>query len=234
MSIKKTRRNQKISFSALRLANAFQQKRPDLKAAAEDVKKAASLLCVAFRKNAPLFVCGNGGSFSDALHIKGELGKSFERRRSANSGFCRKVKALPLGKKLINCLEDGLPVVVLGESGALRSAFANDRNPLAVYAQELHAFLCHAPHSQAPTARGVFIGISTSGKAVNVLAAASTARAHMLPVITLVGPNRQAPLAQAADIVISAPGTSTAEVQENHLPLYHLLCRMVEEDLYSG
>ena len=39
-----------------------------------------------------------------------------------------------------NLLEMGFPVVVLGESHSLRSAYENDRDPLLHYAQELNAY----------------------------------------------------------------------------------------------
>ena len=125
-----------------------------------------------------------------------------------------------MGRQLLDTLELGFPVVVLGESHALRSAFENDRDPVFSYAQELNAFL-HGLRD------GVFFGISTSGNAQNVLAAMSVAKAYQCPTISFTGPGG-GDLANLADLPVKAPGQSTADVQENQFPLYHLLCKLIE------
>lgn len=220
------------SAGARRLLAEFCRHRPDLEQATEGLARTAELLCAAFRRNGTLFICGNGGSFADALHVKSELGKSFERARPVAGIFRRRVAKLPYGKLLAEKLEDGFPVVVLGESGALRSAFANDREPVLVYAQELHSFLGRGKKPAVAGETGIFWGFSTSGRSGNVVAAATVARAHGLPVVALTGPHPDSPLARAADIAVLASGRSTAEIQENHLPLYHLACRLVEAELF--
>jgi len=129
-----------------------------------------------------------------------------------------------MGKKLIANLEGGFPVIVLGESHSLRSAYENDRDPILSYAQELYSF--------TPLLRpSVFMGISTSGNAANVIAAITLAQANQFTTISFTGPAGGA-LAQLADIAWRVPGDSTAEIQENQVPLYHALCRMIEIHLF--
>ena len=73
----------------------------------------------------------------------------------------------------------------------------------------------------------VLLGISTSGKARNVLLAATVARALDMTTIALTGqaPN---PLADMADMALALPERETYLVQELHLALYHRLCLMWE------
>jgi D-sedoheptulose 7-phosphate isomerase len=39
-------------------------------------------------------------------------------------------------------------------------------------------------------------------------------------------------LAKLSDLVINAPGVTTPEVQEFHLPVYHYLCRALEAHFF--
>ncbi|MBN1435630.1 MAG: SIS domain-containing protein [Sedimentisphaerales bacterium] len=173
-----------------------------------------------------LYVCGNGGSFADAVHIKGELAKSFEMPRPmVDEKVCKTLKEMDGGSELLSGLERGLPVVVLGESHSLRSAYANDRDAALIYAQELNSF--------AERIRcGVLLGISTSGNAANVTAAMKLAKAYGLTTISFTGP-KGGVIAQLSDIDWRVPGATTADIQENQLPLYHALCKMIEAYFYG-
>lgn len=179
-----------------------------------------------FQRGGILYLCGNGGSFADAIHIKGELTKSFASPRPlTDAALTGRLAATDIGRELLANLEMGLPVVVLGESHSLRSAYANDRDPVWCYAQELHAFADSIPH-------GLLLALSTSGKARNVLGAATLAQAYGMKVISLTGPDG-GPLARMADIAWRTPGTQTFEVQEFHLPLYHTFCLILEARLFG-
>ena len=175
-----------------------------------------------FEKGGILYICGNGGSFADAVHIKGELAKSFEKSRPiTDSELIGRLKKSEIGVKLIENLEVGLPVIVLGESHSLRSAYENDREPQFCYAQELNAFAGHIKP-------GVLLGISTSGNAKNVISAMTLAQGYEFSTISFTGPDG-GELAELSDIAWRVPGGSTAQIQENQEILYHALCRMIEE-----
>jgi len=174
-----------------------------------------------------LYLCGNGGSFADAMHIKGELAKSFLLPRPIrNEKVKMSLQKSEMGKKMLENLERALPVLVLGESHALRSAFSNDRDPVFCYAQELGAFV-------ERTKNGILLAISTSGNAENILAAVTLARAYEITSISFTGPTG-GKLAQMADIDWRTPsGRNAPEVQEEQLPLYHTLCRMIEAHFFA-
>ncbi len=180
-----------------------------------------------FDQKGILYLCGNGGSFADAVHIKGELAKSFEANRPLRDPeIIQKLQSSEVGQKLIEELEMGFPVVVLGESHALRSAYENDRDATFHYAQELSAFVQHLQP-------GILFGISTSGNAENVVAAMTLAKAYGIKTISFTGP-KGGQLAQLSDIDWRVPdGDCPWKVQELQLPLYHALCLMIESHYFG-
>jgi D-sedoheptulose 7-phosphate isomerase len=173
-----------------------------------------------------LYLCGNGGSMADALHISAELLKSFVLPRPLDADRRQWLtEAGPDGKMLGQVLQRGLRTTVLGLNHSLASALENDVSTQGIgYAQELMAL-----------ARGgdVLLGISTSGNARNVCYAAQVARALDMAVIGLTGQGG-GKLASLADIAIRAPVTDTGRVQEYHQPLYHCLCEMLEVHFFGG
>ena len=180
----------------------------------------------AFKTGGILYICGNGGSFADAVHIKGELAKSFEMERPiGDTEVIERLKESELGRRLLGKLEGGLPVVVLGESDSLRSAYENDRDPALAYAQELNSFVGHIRC-------GVLLGISTGGNAANVMAAMTLARAYGLGTVSFTGAGG-GKLAALAEVDWRVPGNTPPDVQENQVPLYHALCRMLEVHFFG-
>ena len=74
--------------------------------------------------------------------------------------------------------------------------------------------------------------ISTSGNSQNILYAAVTAKAKGMKVIGLTGA-KESKLSDMADVCICVPGTETYKIQELHLPVYHCLCLMLEEEFFG-
>ena len=69
--------------------------------------------------------------------------------------------------------------------------------------------------------------LSTGGRSPNVLRAAEAAREAGLRVVALVGP-APSPLDEAADVCLHVRGNSSGHVQQGHITLGHLLCRLAE------
>lgn len=199
---------------------------PELGPLAPAAARAYGAICGALEAGGTLYLCGNGGSFADALHISGELLKSFVLPRALPSDLAGRLSAQPYGAELAANLQAGLRAHVLGANPALASAVANDIPvPGIGYAQELVAL---ARPGDA------FLGISTSGRARSVLMALSVARALGLVTIGLTGAGHaDNPLAMGADIPLAVPAGETARVQELHIVLYHQLCLMVEAHFFG-
>lgn len=210
-----------LPSDVIALTHELLARRTDLESARDGLLRSCAAIIKAFTEGGPLYLCGNGGSFADAIHIKGELAKSFERKRPIRDPrVIEKLRQSALGQRLLEVLEGGMPVVVLGESHGLRSAFENDKSAEFSYAQELNSFIRWIK-------AGVWLGISTSGNAKNVLAAAALAKAYGLTTIGFTGPDG-GQLAPQVEIPWRVPGDRTATIQENQQVLYHTLCRMIE------
>ena len=215
---------QAISELASSVLEVLVARRPSLAAAMPGIERAFRELVRCLGSGGTLFLCGNGGSMSDALHISGELLKSYAHRRSLPSRLSARLGLQPDGEVLTRNLEPGLRAAVLGVNPSLASAVANDMPDRDVgLAQEL---LARARPGD------VLLGISTSGNAHNVAYAAQTARALGLTVIALTGKGGGR-LAEIADTVLRAPARRTDRIQELHVLIYHALCEMLELEFFG-
>ena len=178
-----------------------------------------------FRAGKTLYLCGNGGSFSDCIHIAGELVKTFKLPRPLNEAERQAFANVEHGDLLAARLQKGLPCVVLGLNPSLSSAILNDSEiPGLQYAQELY---CLGKPGD------MLMAISTSGNAQNVLYAVSTANALGMTVIGMTG-SAGGRLAQQADISLKVAESETYKVQEQHVIVYHLLCLLLELRFFSS
>jgi D-sedoheptulose 7-phosphate isomerase len=113
------------------------------------------------------------------------------------------------------------PALALGVDGGLLTALGNDYEFNDAFARQVRAF----------GRRGdVLVGISSSGKSRNILAAIEEARRMGLVTVAVLG--RDGGFTKgAADIEIIVPGTATARIQEAHHFLLHVLCEIVDGKL---
>ena len=202
-----------------RYANEFFARWPELGPVRADFLRAYHALISSLAGGGTIFLCGNGGSWSDALHISGELLKSFEQPRPLPPALAQRLAALPGGDVLAANLQAGLRAIVLGANVTLSSAVQNDFAADRLgYAQELLALARPGD---------LLLGLSTSGNSVNVLPAVLTAKALGLPTILLTGESGGR-IAPHVDIAVRVPAHGARSVQELHLPIYHALCAMIE------
>ena len=212
------------SNPAAESARSLIERKPHLEESANALCLAYLTIAACFDRGGTLFICGNGGSMADALHISGELLKSYGMPRPIPNGLHDRLMNEPDGEIVAANLEGGLRAVVLGANPSLSSAVDNDFSGRGFgAAQELNAL--------ARTG-DVFLGISTSGKALNVYYAAVAARAMGLTTITLTG-EQESKLSDYTDISIHTPDRRTDFVQEDHIALYHCLCSMLERDFFG-
>ena len=196
----------------------------DLPPLQETVLQACNMLISAFQNGNKLLLCGNGGSSADCDHIAGEFLKGFLLKRPAGEDFRQAMEQYGAEGMDIACkLQRGLPTISLNTHGAAISAFSNDVDPELIYAQQVLAY---------GRPGDVLIGISTSGNAKNVAAAVMTANALGLHTIGLTGKDG-GKLAQLAEKALIMPQCETYRIQEDHLAVYHLLCAVVESELFE-
>jgi D-sedoheptulose 7-phosphate isomerase len=195
----------------------LERRYPALAECRSDLKQAFAAMCQAYRANRKMLLCGNGGSAADADHWAGELLKGFRKKRALST--TEKAKLPP---HLAEHLQEPLAAIPLTGLSALSTAFANDVAPELAFAQLVWGL---------GDAGDVFIGISTSGNARNVCAAAQAARARGMFTMALTGSNGGA-LKPLCDLAICVPAKETYLIQEYHLPIYHCLSIMLEEEFF--
>jgi D-sedoheptulose 7-phosphate isomerase len=195
-----------------------------LDAVETDVRAAYEALHTCFAKGGRVYLCGNGGSAADCEHMAGELLKCFKIKRPMPDEFKATLSAYGEdGEVLAENLEGGLPVVSLTGHVAFSTAFQNDNTPALVFAQQVNAY---------GRPGDVLVVFSTSGNSKNCIYATICAKAKGLTVITLTG-GSGGKLAPMSDIAITVPAKETYQVQEYHLPVYHCLCAMLEEEIFG-
>ena len=118
----------------------------------------------------------------------------------------------------------GLPAIALTTDGGVLTCIANDTGFENVFSRQIEAL---------GTKGDVCLAISTSGNSPNVLVACEQARAQSIKVIGLLGRDggKIAPLCDLALIVSSE---DTQRIQETHNLVGHILCELVEAELFSA
>jgi D-sedoheptulose 7-phosphate isomerase len=198
---------------------------PELGAAKKDISKAFELLKNSYENKGKLLICGNGGSAADSDHIVGELMKRFSIPRAISEELKTKLESNfgEQGKYMASKLEGSLPAISLNGHNALSSAFANDVDAQLIYAQQVVGY---------GNKEDVLLGISTSGNAKNVVAAMIVAKAKGMKVLGLVGRDG-GEFNKYCDVLINVGGNCTPQIQELHLPVYHVLCQTLEYHFFG-
>lgn len=198
---------------------------PELQVCVEDVERACLLMTEAFRAGGKLLVCGNGGSAADSEHIVGELMKGFMLKRPISKEMRQHLIAQygEEGNGLADSLQGALPALSLNSQTSLLTAYGNDVANEMIFAQQVWGY--GKPWD-------ILLAISTSGNSKNVLQAVKIARAMGLTTIGLTGLDGGA-MKRLCELTIRVPYVVTPEIQERHLPIYHTLCKMLEEEFFG-
>lgn len=198
---------------------------PEIAPSAGAIKRAAAIIADCGRAGGTLLVCGNGGSASDSEHIVGEMMKGFVLKREVPEADVARLHESGVDdwQHIASHLQRGIRAIALTGHTPLTTAVLNDTDPHMTFAQQ--AYVYGRPGD-------VLIGLSTSGGAKNVANALKVARAFGLSTIGLTG-SRPSPMDALCDVMIKAPTEVTFRVQEYHLPIYHTICLMVEEELFG-
>lgn len=118
----------------------------------------------------------------------------------------------------------GLPSVALTTDTSILTAVGNDYGYERLFARQV----------QALGQKGdVFIGYSTSGRSPNILMAFEEARSFGLVCVGFTG-NRGGPMRDLCDHLLEVPSSDTPKIQEGHLLLGHILCGLIEQELFKA
>ena len=116
-----------------------------------------------------------------------------------------------------------LPAIALTTGTSAPTAIGNHYGFKHVFARQVRALAVTGD---------VAIAISTSGRSINVIAGAVTARKCGLTTIGLTGAGT-GQLANSVNIPIVVPSMNTSRIQECHITIGHLLCEIVQSVLFD-
>ncbi len=77
----------------------------------------------------------------------------------------------------------------------------------------------------------VLVGISTSGNSQNILEAYKVAREKGMIIISMTG-QTGGKMKDDSQYLINIPSTDTPRIQESHITVGHIICEIVENNLF--
>lgn len=145
------------------------------------------------------------------LLIAGNGGSAADAQHIAAEFVCR-----------FNFERPGLPAMALATNYSVMTAAGNDYSFDDVFAREIEA---------NGREGDIFIGISTSGNSSNILNAIEACRQANIYTVGLAGEGGA--IQNKADICLNVPSCNTPRIQECHILIGHIICEIVENNLFA-
>ena len=115
-----------------------------------------------------------------------------------------------------------LQAEALHVNGSYLTAVANDYSFDEVYARYL---------SGCGKSGDILIAISTSGNSENIIRAINTAKKLEMFTVSLTGVTG-GKMKDISDLLINVPSTDTPRIQETHILIGHIICEIVEREMF--
>ena len=116
-----------------------------------------------------------------------------------------------------------LPAIALTTNTSILTAVSNDYGYDFLFARQVEAW---------GKKGDLLFAISTGGDSSNVIRAVKTAKILKLKTIGLLGGNG-GKLKKIVDLSIIVPAKSSARIQEVHITIGHIICDLVEQELFK-
>ena len=156
------------------------------------------------------------------------------------------IKAFKNDKKMLFCGNGGSASDAQHIASELSGRFYKDRPPL--YAEALHVNSSYmtavandygydetyARMVEASGRKGdVLVGISTSGNSPNVVKAMLNAKEIGMLTVGFTG-SKGGKMKEICDIMIQVPSDDTPRIQEVHILVGHIICQLIEEEMFPN
>ncbi|WP_212003486.1 SIS domain-containing protein [Chitinophaga sp. HK235] len=153
--------------------------------------------------------------------------------------------SLKKGNKVLFCGNGGSAADAQHLAAEFSGRFYKDREPL--YAEALHcntSYLTAVGNDYgydqvyARMLRGigregdVLVALSTSGNSANILEAIKVAKEKGMLIVSLTGATG-GKMKDGSDYLINVPSTDTPRIQEAHITVGHIICELVENNLFG-
>ena len=123
----------------------------------------------------------------------------------------------------LNFDRNPLPAIALSTDTSTLTAIGNDYGFDSMFERQVRGL---------GRAGDIFMGLSTSGRSPNVVAALKAARELKIVTVGLTG-NRDAPMNALCDHRLAAPSDETQLIQQIHIVAAHAICGLVEQQLFG-
>ena len=158
----------------------------------------------------------------------------------------KSVEAFRNDKKMLFCGNGGSASDAQHIAAELSGRFYSDRPPL--YAEALHVNSSYmtavandygyketyARMVEASGRKGdVLVGISTSGNSPNVVKAMQNAKEIGMVTVGFTG-SKGGKMKEICDIMLQVPSDDTPRIQEVHILVGHIICQLIEEEMFPN
>jgi D-sedoheptulose 7-phosphate isomerase len=158
-------------------------------------------------------IIANAVESGNKLMICGNGGSAADAQHIAGEFLCRLYKD-----------RQPLPAIAISTDTSVITSISNDYSYHKVFSRQVKAL---------GKKGDVLLGISTSGTSGNVLEALKTAKEIGIKTILLTGATEKT-IAGISDIIIRTPSVDTPRIQEMHLIIEHIICEIVEKEIFEN
>ena len=116
-----------------------------------------------------------------------------------------------------------LNAIALTTNTSILTAVGNDYSHEYIFARQIQAY---------GNENDIYIAISTSGNSKNIIKSIEEAKKQGLKIIGLTGANTCI-MDEICDSVIKIPSDKTPIIQESHIMVGHIICGIVEKELFE-
>lgn len=194
------------------LPQDFHERARDHLRASADVKREVSRVCLSA-------IIASAAIIADTFRGGGRL---YLCGNGGSAADCQHMAAEFVSRLTKEFVRPGLPAVALTTDTSFLTAYSNDCGFEGIFERQVRVL------GQPGDA---LIGISTSGSSTNVMLAMAAARTLTMRSIVLCG--NGGTLRDAADVTVAVPSTNTQYIQESHLAIEHIICDLVEQELFG-
>ena len=113
----------------------------------------------------------------------------------------------------------GLPAISLATNASVLTAAGNDFGFERIFSRQIESLACE---------RDVLVALSTSGNSPNVLHGIDAGRAKRAFITAFTGENG-GKLADKVDLLLNVPSQNAQRIQEAHITIGHIVCRLIEQ-----
>ena len=118
---------------------------------------------------------------------------------------------------------ESLPALAFHTNTSVITATANDFGYDKIFERQVSSFVVEGD---------IVIGISTSGNSPNVIKGLEKAKEKRAITIGFTGQSENQ-IEKIADICLKIPSTDTPRIQEGHITVGHIICYLVEKELFG-